>query len=260
MELVLEVAREDARVRYVRETDRGYPPHAIVGFAKPTANSSPTPTTTFASTHCGWRHRAGFPPPPRIGCVTGLVASASWSGPPSSTWTLELGGHRVAQRLFDPSAHPGDSRLHPYAPGMFGTGANVAFPSEAIETIGGFDESLGAGSPTSGGEDLDAFVRLLRSGRTLSYEPAALVWHDHRVDETELQEQMYSYGKGLSAYLCKFLCAPSAGREVAARISPARCMPAGWHRSPKQPPTMPAWHQGSWVPSSGDCSPGPGGA
>jgi GT2 family glycosyltransferase len=101
---------------------------------------------------------------------------------------------------------------------VFGTGANLAFRRDAIRAIGGFDESLGAGSPAGGGEDLDAFVRLLRSGQALSYEPAALVWHDHRVDEAELRKQMFAYGKGLSAYLCKFMFARSSSREVTGRL------------------------------------------
>lgn len=39
----------------------------------------------------------------------------------------------------------------------------------------------------------------------LRLEPAALVWHEHRVDEDDLRRQMYAYGKSLSAYLTKYV-------------------------------------------------------
>jgi GT2 family glycosyltransferase/peptidoglycan/xylan/chitin deacetylase (PgdA/CDA1 family) len=220
MQLVLELAREDARIRYVRETRPGLSAARNRGLREARGEYIAY-TDDDVRVDPLWVQAIlrGFCRRPDVGCVTGLVASASLERRAEQYFDARVGwSSSCEQRLFE--AHPSraDSRLHPYAPGVFGTGANVAFRSDAIQALGGFDESLGAGSPTCGGEDLDAFVRLLRSGRTLSYEPAALVWHDHRVDERELQKQMYCYGKGLSAYLCKFLFAPSSGREVAARL------------------------------------------
>jgi GT2 family glycosyltransferase len=66
-------------------------------------------------------------------------------------------------------------------------------------------------------EDLDVFVRVLLSGYRLSYEPAALVWHAHRVSEADLDKQMYAYGKGLAAYLCKYAVSRRSGPDLAAR-------------------------------------------
>jgi GT2 family glycosyltransferase/peptidoglycan/xylan/chitin deacetylase (PgdA/CDA1 family) len=220
MELVCEIAREDARVRYVREDRPGLSAARNRGLREArgeliayTDDDVRVDPLWVDGVVRGFRRRAD------IGCVTGLVASASLERPAEQYFDARVGwSSSCEQRLFDASARPDDSRLHPFAAGAFGTGANVAFRREAIEAIGGFDESLGAGSPTCGGEDLDAFVRLLRSGRALSYEPAALVWHDHRVDQADLQRQMYCYGKGLSAYLCKFLFARSSGREVTGRL------------------------------------------
>jgi GT2 family glycosyltransferase len=94
----------------------------------------------------------------------------------------------------------------------------MAFRAAALREIGGFDERLGAGSPAGGGEDLDAFVRVLLAGYRLSYEPAALAWHEHRVTQADLGRQMYAYGKGLSAYWFKHLVAPRSRRQVAARL------------------------------------------
>ena len=44
---------------------------------------------------------------------------------------------------------------------MVGTGANFAVLRSAYDALGGFDEALGAGTLTRGGEDLDWFVRTL---------------------------------------------------------------------------------------------------
>jgi hypothetical protein len=61
--------------------------------------------------------------------------------------------------------------LYPYSAGIFGTGANFVVSRAAFEALGGFDEVLGAGALTRGGEDLDWFVRTLHQGFALAYEP-----------------------------------------------------------------------------------------
>ncbi|MFZ0089659.1 MAG: glycosyltransferase [Solirubrobacteraceae bacterium] len=220
MDVVLRLAREDSRLRYLRESPPGLSVARnrglreargeLIAFTDDDVRVDPLWVDAILR---------GFRRGPDVGCVTGLVASASLERPAEQYFDARVGwSSSCEQRLFQATRSPGDSRLHPFASGTFGTGANVAFRRDAIEAIGGFDESLGAGSPAGGGEDLDAFVRLLRAGRVLSYEPAALVWHEHRIGETDLQEQMYGYGKGLSAYLCKFLFARSSGPEVARRL------------------------------------------
>jgi glycosyltransferase involved in cell wall biosynthesis len=88
-----------------------------------------------------------------------------------------------------------------YQLGPLGTGANMAFRTAALKELGGFDESLGAGTPTRGGEDIAMFLRLLHAGRCLAFEPAAYVFHTHRRTYPELRRQMNGYGRGLSAML-----------------------------------------------------------
>ena len=220
MKLVRELSPEDPRVRYVCEERPGLSAARNRGlreargeFIAYTDDDVRVDPLWVDAILRGFRRR------PDVGCVTGLVASASLERPAEQYFDARVGwSSSCEQRLFQARAAQGDSRLHPYAPGAFGTGANVAFRSAAIRAIGGFDESLGVGSPTCGGEDLDAFVRLLRSGQALTYEPAALVWHEHRVEEKDLQKQMYCYGKGLSGYLCKFLVTRESRREVAGRL------------------------------------------
>ena len=118
-------------------------------------------------------------------------------------------------------ARAGDSPLHPFAAGAFGTGANMAFRAAALLEMGGFDECLGAGSPAGGGEDLDAFLRVLLDGRRIALRARRLVWHEHRAGADALHRQMFDYGKGFTAYLAK--------HAVSRRSAPvlARRLPAG---------------------------------
>jgi GT2 family glycosyltransferase len=95
--------------------------------------------------------------------------------------------------------------LYPYAPGLFGTGASMAFRTRTLRTLGGFDEALGAGTPAQGGEDTLMFTRLLDGGATTLYHPAALVRHVHRADLDGLRTQMAGYGAGLTAFYAALL-------------------------------------------------------
>jgi GT2 family glycosyltransferase len=218
--LIAELSREDPRLRYLCEPRPGLSCARNHGLTEArgeiiayTDDDVRVDSLWLAGLLRGFRRALD------VGCVTGLVASASLEHPAEQyfdgrVWWSSSCDHR----LYRARRGPGDSRLHPYAAGMFGTGANIAFRADVIRQIGGFDESLGAGSPTAGGEDLDAFVRLLRAGYSLSYEPAALAWHEHRVDEADLQRQMYGYGKGLAAYLTKHLISWRSGPRLTARL------------------------------------------
>jgi hypothetical protein len=62
------------------------------------------------------------------------------------------------------------------------------------------------------------FVRVLRAGHALAYEPSALVWHHHRADMAGLRDQLYGYGTGLTAFLAKLLAQRETRGEVARRI------------------------------------------
>jgi cellulose synthase/poly-beta-1,6-N-acetylglucosamine synthase-like glycosyltransferase len=88
-----------------------------------------------------------------------------------------------------------------YAAGTFGAGANMAFRTDALEAVGGFDTRLGIGTPTQGGEDLAMFVRLIWSGASTGFEPAALAHHLHRGDHDSLRRQIKGYGTGYTAMM-----------------------------------------------------------
>lgn len=105
----------------------------------------------------------------------------------------------------------------PYTAGECGSGNNMAFRSSALHSIGGFDERLGTGTPTHGGEDLDAFRATLLAGWAIAYNPNAVVRHYHRDNMPELRVQSYGYGTGMAASLTKFILSGSA-RPILTRV------------------------------------------
>jgi GT2 family glycosyltransferase len=94
---------------------------------------------------------------------------------------------------------------------------NFAVDRRLVERIGGFDMALGAGTPTSSGEDIDMFLRILLAGRAIAYESSAVIWHIHRPDSKALGLQMYNYGLGLTAYVVKRMLDRSTRWQVLKR-------------------------------------------
>lgn len=219
-ELVLEYAAEDPRFRYVCEPHPGLSwarnrglGHATGEIIAYTDDDVRVDHLWVAGLLRGFHRRSN------IACVTGLVASASLEHATEQYFDERVWWSSSCEaRVYDDRHGPSGIGLHPYAAGGFGTGANFAFRTRPLREIGGFDESLGAGSPCAGGEDLDIFVRLLRAGHSIAYEPAALVWHEHRVDHGDLRQQMHSYGRALSAYLCKYASSPHTALDVWRRL------------------------------------------
>lgn len=153
---------------------------------------------------------------PATTCVTGLVAARSITGAEQLyfdsrvSWSSSLTPH-----VYHPTS---DDPLHPWAAGRFGAGANMAFRLCAIRELGGFDVDLGPGTKARGGEDIDLFVRALRAGGDLRYDPAALAWHIHRSDAAALEQQLFGYGVGLTAYLFKHFLHPTVAVEMLRRL------------------------------------------
>jgi glycosyltransferase involved in cell wall biosynthesis len=161
----------------------------------------------------------GFRRAARIDCVTGLVVGAELETPSQAYFEAKVNWASSFQpRLYDLAAHRSDDPRYPYCAGLIGTGANFALSRSAAGSVGRFDEALGAGSPPQGGEDLDYFLRVLLAGGTIAYEPASLVWHMHRRDESALVRQMYGYGAGLTAFVFKHLASKRTRRDLARRL------------------------------------------
>jgi len=103
--------------------------------------------------------------------------------------------------------------------GKFGTGANMAFRKTVFSDIGVFDPALDVGTSTNGGGDLDMFLRVLRAGHTLVYEPAALVRHRHRRERADLVRQITNNGIGFFSYLVRNAIARPADAGEIARLA-----------------------------------------
>jgi GT2 family glycosyltransferase len=153
---------------------------------------------------------------PEAGAVSGIILPAEIESS-AQLWYEEGGGHHKGREfdplVFSPATRQIQSPLYPRP--AFGTGGNMAFRRESIESIGRFNTALGAGTAAMGAEDTAAFSELLYAGGTVVYQPAAIVWHTHRSDIRALRDLKRGYGRGLSAfYLSILLRHPEALLEL----------------------------------------------
>ncbi|MCU1491582.1 MAG: glycosyl transferase family 2 [Acidimicrobiaceae bacterium] len=225
----------DERFRYVREPRPGLSRarnrglsvarHRHVAFTDDDASADPSWLSGLAR---------GFDRDPGVACVTGLVPSAQLDTEAQQYfhdrvwWSSSL-----EPQLYRRTPSPGDSPLHPYRMGVFGTGANFAVDREVAQSLGGFSELLGAGSPSRGGaEDGDFFVRVLLGDNLLAYEPSAIVWHRARPGREELREQLEEYGRGIPITGLKWLADPAMRADVLRRVPRAFAYYLGllWNR------------------------------
>jgi GT2 family glycosyltransferase len=145
-----------------------------------------------------------------VGCVSGMVPAGELRTPAQAYFERRAGWSESADaRMFEWSEAPHDVPLFPFEVRHYGTGANFAIDRRVALRLGGFDERLGAGTKVRGGEDIDMFFRILRSGRQLVREPAAIAWHRHRATADDLRAQTRGYGLGLGAWLAKLAADPS---------------------------------------------------
>ncbi|GAB2877103.1 hypothetical protein GCM10027074_51540 [Streptomyces deserti] len=149
---------------------------------------------------------APFAADPELGCATGLILPARLRTPAQVLLESHGGFAKgFTPRTYDPKDPPVDEPLFPFTAGRFGSGANMAFRTDVLRAVGGFDPATGAGTAARGGDDLYGFVRVLAQGHRLRYTPSALVWHHHRETWRDLETQAYGYGAGLTAYLTAIL-------------------------------------------------------
>ncbi|HXD55936.1 MAG TPA: glycosyltransferase [Solirubrobacteraceae bacterium] len=141
-----------------------------------------------------------------VDCVTGLIAPLELETPAQLLIERFAGyGKGFQRRAYSLAEPPIDQPLFPYAAGHFVSGANIAFRTEALRALGGFDEALGTGTPARGCEDLDVAIRLLLAGGRLLYEPAATVWHRHPRLPGGAHRRVFDYGAALGAMLTKHI-------------------------------------------------------
>lgn len=160
----------------------------------------------------------GFAAHPNVGCVCGIVPSGELRSFSQGYFDSRVSWARSCRpRHYQLASPPSGQPLFPFQVGQYGTGANFAMRRSLLFELGGFDEALGVGSPTRGGEDIDIFVRTLLSGHGLMYQPSALVWHRHRADIADLHRQIVGYGLGLGAWIGKLLADPRTAPMVLRR-------------------------------------------
>ena len=154
---------------------------------------------------------------PHAGGFTGLVLPFKLETEAQIQFELRGGFGRG----FEPKRFHGtsaDNPLHPVGAGVVGAGCNMAFDRSLLLSLGGFDEALDTGRPLPGGGDLDIFYRVLRSGRTIVYEPRYAVYHEHRETLPQLRRQYWSWGLGFMAFLTKSRRHDSALKDKQAAI------------------------------------------
>jgi hypothetical protein len=184
---------------------------------------------------------------PVVGCVTGQIV-ASRVETEAERWFAEYGGYskgdEVRRHTLQSASREG---LYPYRAGRFGSGANAAFRRTALLAVGGFAESLGAGTPARGGEDLDIFLTMLRAGHTLVYQPTARLAHPSHPAYPDLRRQLFGYGVGLAAAMTKRFttCAPDRRAMLRTVVPAARYLlsprsPKNQARSRSYPKTLTA--------------------
>lgn len=155
----------------------------------------------------------GFARGDAVACVCGIVPSGEIRTPAQAYFDQRVGWARSCQpRVYRTDSPPADVPLFPFQVGIYGTGANFAVRRSVMFELGGFDEALGVGAPTCGGEDLDMFFRVLHAGWQLVYEPSAVVWHRHRADSAALADQARGYGLGLGSWMTKIAANPATAR------------------------------------------------
>ncbi len=202
-ELVESVAKIDPRVRYVRVDEPGLALAHNRALEKAAGEIIAfTDDDTIVDDHWLDMIVGVFHVDPAIACVTGLIWPVELETVSQRWIESSVGfGKGLVPRRYDLRAARSDDPLFPFAAGKFGSGANMAFRTDVLRSIGGFDTALGTGTRARGGDDLAAFFDVLVSGHVLVYEPGAIVRHAHRPDFESLRRQATGYGVGLGAYL-----------------------------------------------------------
>ena len=210
------------RVRYVHEPRRGASVGRNRGLAEArTGVVAFTDDDTEPDPRWASRIAGAFAADPQLTGLSGPVLAARLDTPQERAADVALAWNKgFVPRRFRLDDPPSDTPVFPFSPGLFGIGANLAVRTGPARGLGGFDEALGPGRPTRGGEDIELLVRIVLDGGTLAYLPAAYVWHHHRPSDDELRDQLSGYALGLGAFLGKVAMDPRA-RRLAMRRFPA---------------------------------------
>lgn len=96
-------------------------------------------------------------------------------------------------------------------------GANLAVRRSVLEAIGGFDESIGAGTVFPAGDDVDFVNRASAAGFVGAYDPRPVVHHHHRRrSDEDVATLIRGYNIGRGAFFAKGVLDPSR-RSIVSR-------------------------------------------
>ena len=133
----------------------------------------------------------------RIGCVYGTVEAAPHDSAEGYIPAREITHAHSISSLGEFLTMPGWEN--------YGMGANMAFRSEALRTVSGWDLCVGPGAKFASGDDTDVAVRVLSAGYRMSFCPTGRVVHfGFRLWKSNRQD-MSRWGFGLGATVAKHM-------------------------------------------------------
>lgn len=142
---------------------------------------------------------------PEAGFVTGRIDKPAG---PSPTWRDIAVKRDTEPQIFDRRSVVN-----------LGHGASMAVRRDALESIAGFDEALGAGGHFRAAPEVDLFDRLFAVGWGGRYEPAALAFHEQWRTIDEIQALDFGYGVGNGARLAKLVRSDATRAMLAWRVA-----------------------------------------
>jgi glycosyltransferase involved in cell wall biosynthesis len=154
--------------------------------------------------------KRGFAHPDRPDAVAGLMLPAELETAAQVNFE-RYGGFNKGRGVEPVSLRAGTPTVFDplYPLPNFGAGGNLAFRTERLRAIGGYDNRLGTGTLTGGGEETRALSLLLETGSMILHWPPAITWHYHRRTDEALEKQFFGYSAGLTAfYMSMILTSP----------------------------------------------------
>lgn len=85
-----------------------------------------------------------------------------------------------------------------------GGGLNMAFRTQILRQVGGFDPEFGPGARFRAAEEMELFYRILMDGFELDYDPEAIVYHEPLDRFGQVARIRYTYRVGLGAFFSKY--------------------------------------------------------
>ncbi len=140
----------------------------------------------------------------QVDLVTGLVLPAELESDAQLEFEQRFSFVRgYCRKKYDYKYYLG-SRIFGVPVWEIGGSGNLAIRRTVFDKLGGFDPRLGAG--TAGcSEDSELFYNALYNRYRCDYEPAAVVYHQHRNDIESLKQQRFNYMRGhVAALLIQF--------------------------------------------------------